>query len=173
MHKAGRGLSMKCERAIIRDSIYRVGCVLSWDSLPSAHAAGSCLSDLARSGIASSNAFRDGDSSNSPHEPANPPRRFRGAATPRRLSPTWKALGAICLKLGAITARWEEIASSHASRTSRPRSALCDGARFAALRNKRLGRFTPRTPSTTLMHDTFLRSRNTWLDDFENRGGLQ
>ena len=66
------------------------------------------------------------------HELAKTQRRFRGAATPRRLSPTWRVLVAIYPQLDAFTARWEETVSSHASRTSRPRSALCHGARFAA-----------------------------------------
>ena len=116
MLKNGLGSSMKCESAKNWASIYRRNCVLSWDRLLSASAAGSCLSDLARNGIASSNAFRDGDSSNSLHELAKPRRRFRRAATPRRLSPTWKALAAIYLQLGAITARWEETVWSRASR---------------------------------------------------------
>ena len=161
MRKAGRGLSMKCESAKNRASIYRRNCVHSWDRLQSASATESCLSDLARNGVAPSNAFRDGDSSNSLHELAKPQRRFRRAATPRPLSPTWKALGAIYLKLGAITARWEESVPSHASRTSRPRSALYHWTRFAALPSKRLGKFTPRTPSTTRRTgDSLVRARN-------------
>ena len=161
MRKAGRGLSMKCESAKNRASIYRRNCVHSWDRLLSASAAGSCLSDLARNGVASSSAFRDEDSSSSLHELAKPQRRFCRAATPRRLSTTWKVSAAIYPQLDTITARWEETVSSHASRPSRPRSALCHGTRFAALPSKRLGKFTPRTPSTTRRTgDSLVRARN-------------
>ena len=161
MHKAGRGLSMKCESAKNRASIYPRNSGLAWLRIPREDAAGSCLSDLVRNGIASSNAFRDGDSLNSLDELAKPQRRFRCAATPRRLSTNWRVLIAIYPQLDAITARWEETVSSHASRTSRPRSALCHGTRFAALPSKRLGKFTPRTPSTTRRTgDSLVRARN-------------
>lgn len=94
------------------------------------------------------------------HELAKTQRRFRRAAATRLLSPTWNVLAAIYPQLDAITARSEETVSSHASRMSRPRSAPFHGTRFAALRNKRLGRFTPRTPFTARTSNSLVRACN-------------
>ena len=112
-----RGLSMNCESTNNRDSIYRRNSGLAWLRIPPEGDAGSCLSDLARNGVASSNAFRDGDSSSLLNELAKTQRRFRVAAIPRRSSTTWRVLAAIYPQLDSITSRWEETPWSHASRT--------------------------------------------------------